>query len=746
MKTSDKNDVVRYRYSSSLSKEYKESKKRKKLDGNFSKPVLVSFYLITVAFFVYSALYGILKCNLSYVRAGQSLSDLFNSLGYYFMNFIDPEAEYITSVNSFPGVTFESVLPYTYVELCEIFSIFRKNFFNGIVFQGYLISISESALLILRMVVFILPVILLFSMLTSHPEDSPNAEWGIRTAALKRYDKIRHTLVIPIRTYCINYWRWLRSHYFGELLVAAWCFNLNAATVMIEAVAYYIFLCRFKDLNIYVQVYKLVLDIGIFISCSMWIINATVFLWLFNKWRKSKALKKLRKLELKTLEFFQNLSICILITATVGAGKTTLLTSLGLTGSLEFRNQALKRMYKYDKYFPNFPWLKFEKYIRLMIKRRQITNLATIEKEFRALYGDYVKNPVPANIYGYDVNVERTEYYTGLRTISIWEALETYAKLYFIYTMESSLIASNYSVREDYLVLNAGNFLLYDGDFFAKKINRSESHFSHILDFDTLRIGVTMVKDAAVRNSFEFGMIMITEFGKELGNNLENMYVKKTDTSCNVKNDLFVKRGKYSRHAGTVDGYAFVRYVGDEQRAMSLGADFREMCDIIDISENTEERTAYPLFYIESIVFDVLDGRFFPRYYNRRFAKGNESLYSYFSKNIICSITNPLLRTYNHYAYKNLNVIVRRGDDESTNKEVKVPIPYFKLYSDRFATDAHAQYFRTSALKADVSLNDFDTYGALQATDAELHELHSHAINEMDELGLTESAQEKSNN
>ena len=744
MKQTNKYKVVRYKYSQKLCDEFKDSRKRHKLDKYFTKGVLTSFYIITLLFFVLTAAYALARSELAYARAWQGLKDLLNSLKYYFMLFADPEAPFETTVNVIPSIGFESLLPFSFDELKEILSKFWKYFFKKDVFFEYLVGVSEKALLFLRIVILIIPIFLIISLITGHPEDKPNVKWNMRTRALKRYDRFRRKYIIPMVDYIMSFWAWFRSHYFGECLLVIWLFNLNVATVMIEALAFYLFLCRFSNLKIYVQVYKLALDIGIFLKCSFWVINIGLFLFLFNKWRKSKALDRLRRLEARVLEFFNSLAICVLITATVGAGKTTLLTSLGLTGSLEFRNQALKRMYKYFKYFPNFPWLRFEKHLRLMIKRREITNLATIEDKFEILREEFEKSPIPASIYYYDINVERTEYYTGLRTVYIWEALEIYAKLYFIYVMETSLIAANFSVREDYLVMNAGNFILYDGDFFTKEINRASSHFSHILDFDTLRIGVTMVKDSKVRNSFEFGLILITEFGKELGNNLENLYVKKTDTDCNVKNDLFIKRGKYSRHAGTVDSYAFVRYIGDEQRAMSLGVDFREMCDIIDITESEEERTVYPLFWVESLVYDVLDGRFFNVHNNYRFARGNEGLYSYARKNVTCMITNPILRTYNHYAYKNLLVTVRRGDDESTKKEMKVPVPFLKVYSDKFATDAHAKYFRKSARAANVSLNDFDTYQGLQATDEELHKLHSHAIKEMDILGLTDSSSKES--
>ncbi len=77
--------------------------------------------------------------------------------------------------------------------------------------------------------------------------------------------------------------------------------------------------------------------------------------------------------------------------------------------------------------------------------------------------------------------------------------------------------------------------------------------------------------------SFEFGVVGITEIGKERGNNLELKEVKKGADDTNQKNDLFNSWLKMCRHSATVDNFPFIKVFTDEQRPESWGADARDL-------------------------------------------------------------------------------------------------------------------------------------------------------------------------
>ncbi len=102
---------------------------------------------------------------------------------------------------------------------------------------------------------------------------------------------------------------------------------------------------------------------------------------------------------------------------------------------------------------------------------------------------------------------------------------------------------------------------------------------AHILDFDVLRLGKKVMENNPKVGSFEFGVVAITEIGKERGNTLELKEVKRNTDDTNQKNDLFNSWLKMCRHSATVDNFPFIKVFTDEQRPESWGADARDLCD-----------------------------------------------------------------------------------------------------------------------------------------------------------------------
>ena len=103
-------------------------------------------------------------------------------------------------------------------------------------------------------------------------------------------------------------------------------------------------------------------------------------------------------------------------------------------------------------------------------------------------------------------------YDDALNENGLFDVMETYAQAYFIYIMQSSLILSNYSIRSDNELIDLGNLPLWLTDFFGERRNGRRSH---VLDFDVLRLGKKVMENNARAGSFEFGVVAITEIGKE---------------------------------------------------------------------------------------------------------------------------------------------------------------------------------------------------------------------------------------
>ena len=325
-------------------------------------------------------------------------------------------------------------------------------------------------------------------------------------------------------------------------------------------------------------------------------------------------------------------------------------------------------------------------------------------------------------LFDYDYERYGLFYNDKLKVVDVWEVIETYAQLYFIYVMQSSYIQSNYSIRTDSIISDIGNFPLWDSDFFERdsRLIDSFSRHSHILDFDMLRLGRKVMDNNKNANAFEFGVVVITEIGKERGNNLENQDKKKKDEGTNQKNDLFNSWIKMIRHSATVDNFPFVKVVSDENRAMSLGADARDLFDIVHIEESSELKLAMPFFNFEELLYQKIFSKFSDLYYKYRYVRSDNTVPMYLLKKITSIINNYYVGIYNRFGYSCLTVEVENGTMDGETSQHKYYLMNKKIYSKRFSTDCYSDFFMEKALRSEVGLNDLPEFKSEKATLEEL--------------------------
>ena len=331
-------------------------------------------------------------------------------------------------------------------------------------------------------------------------------------------------------------------------------------------------------------------------------------------------------------------------------------------------------------------------------------------------------------LYGYDGGRYGFTYDTGLKRERLFDVLETYAKLYFIYVIESSLLVANYSIREDFVLYDMGNFPLWNFDFFPKRYP-DNSRFAHILDFDVLRLGRKVIENNPKAGSFEFGVVVITEVGKERANNLELKEIKKGADEANQKNDLFNSWLKMCRHAATVDNFPFIKVFTDEQRPESWGADARDLCDILTITNSGKQKLALPFYTIEEMLSDWAFSRFISMYYDFRYRRGDNTLLVYLLKAIVSKIYAHNERIYNRFGYCVLSLERERGTRDGKPKKKKYYLANYKIYRERFKTDCFADHFNDMAQKSKIGLMDYVCYASVKASVDELKQQNSYFIN-----------------
>ena len=686
--------------------------------------------VITAAFI----LLGALVFGDSYLRFGETAKDFGLSVGYYFCTLFGIEHNIVPSVTEYSSIMdWDILLPSDF----EGFTSQAKSFFSLLVdgenFAGYWAKVGDVMLVLLKIVAIILPCLLILGLVIRRLYKSGNTKHNRDTVPLRVFKILSRWFYQPLKRAVLSYRDFLTEHRAVWILWAVmWAFHLNAASIVTGFLAYYFyFVLSFDVANLYVQVCKLLIDLQVIFRHFPWWCIAFVCWLLFDRWRKNIAQNRLRHFEARNCGFINELPIVSMACGSMGKKKTTLITDMVLSQEVMFRQKALEILQQNDMKFPYFPWIAFEDELRRCMEHGTVYNLASVKAWVALKRSRFIRHRnAQTQLYGYDYARYGTTFDDSLKISRLFEVLETYAQAYFIYVLESSFIVANYSIRTDNRMLDNGNFPMWITDFFPKR-RRSQSRHAHILDFDVLRLGRKVLENNPKAGSFEFGVVGITEIGKERGNNLELREIKKGADDTNQKNDLFNSWLKMCRHSATVDNFPFIKVFTDEQRPESWGADARDLADIINIASCGDMRLALPFYTIEEMLSEWAFNRFLSLYYDFRFRRGDNTLLVHILKSVVAWLWRRNLRIYNRFGYSVLKIEKERGTMDGKTENKKYYLMNAKIYAKRFSTDCFSDYFNDMAKKSKTGLTDYIEYATEKATVDELKMQNSYFINSL---------------
>ena len=676
---------------------------------------------------------GVFAFNSSYLRTFETLCDVISSVKYYFLVLFGSPPSDLPSVTEYSKViTWTAILPSDFVAFNENAEAFFKMLMSKENFLSWLSAVGKKASTLAKVLTVSLPCVMALIIVIKRLYASENTKHNQDTVPLKIFKKVSGKTYQPVKRFVRGYIEFLRTYpknYVFWLVLCA--FHCNLVSIAAEFFAYYLyFAVSFDIAGLYTQAVKLALDLQIlFRFFPKWALF--IFAWLiFNCWRKKTANNRLRHFEARNCGFINELPIVSMTCGSMGKKKTTMITDMVLSQEVMFRQKALEILRKNDMKFPYFPWICFEKQLQKCMEHHTVYNLATVKAWVKKKRERYVKHgTATGQLYGYNVERYGYTYHDGLKISDLFDVLETYAQAYFIYVIQSSLIVSNYAIRTENELLDSGNFPLWNTDFFTDK-SGSDRH-SHILDFDVLRLGKKVIENNPYAGSFEFGVVTITEMGKERGNTLELKEVKKGTEETNQKNDLFNGWLKMCRHSATVDNYPFIKVFTDEQRPESWGADARDLSEIITVLSAGEERIALPCYTLEEMLCAWACEKFMRLYEDFRFCRGDNTLLVHLLKTVTAGLYKHNQKMKNRYGYGVLTVGKQRGTLEGKVQKKKYYLANRKIYSRRFSTDCFSDYFNEQAKKTKTGINDYPEYAGEKASVEELKEQNSYFISSL---------------
>lgn len=684
--------------------------------------VLISVVFVVLGVFVFSA---------SYVRFWEAITDMGRSIGIYFCEiFSIPYTFTATFLQPSSVFGWADYLPENYDGFKQGAASYFSLLFSKENFSAWGRSVGVFLGSTAKVLILILPLLFILFFAVRWLYRKGNRKHNKDTVPLRIFKWIAAHTYQPVKAYIKDYLAFLKEHRpVWVCWLVLWAFHLNLASIVAAFLAFYFyFVVKFDFGCIYTQLGKLVVDLNVILRHFPWWSLAIIALWLFNRWRRKIALNRLRHFEARDCGFINELPIVSITCGSMGKKKTTAITDMALSQAVMFRQKALSILQENDMRFPYFSWICFEDELRKCMEYGTVYNLATVkawvEKKRRRFlhHGD-----AALQLYGYDVGRYGLVYDDALKHTSLFEVLSNYAQAYFIYVMQSSLLLANYSIRDSGQVFSEGNFPMHYNEFFPRGIE-DESRHAHILDFDVLRLGKKVMENNPKAGSFEFGVVVISEVGKERGNNLELQEKKKKDEETNQKNDLFNAWLKMCRHSATVDNFPFIKVFTDEQRPESWGADARDLADVLHIVDCSDRKLTYPFYTIEEMISEWAFNHFINLYYDFRYRRGDNTLLVYLLKSMTAWIWKRHIRICNNYGYSVLKIEKERGTMDGKAENKKYFLMNKKIYARRFSTDCFSDYFNDMARKSKVGLDDYEEYATERATVDELKMQHSYFI------------------
>ena len=683
-------------------------------------------------------------------RLGEALRDVVTSLSYYVYEIFDLDFFRVyPTVMKMPEWKFtEQIwqplqwLPYTLEEFKILLDKFWTLFFDEENFEKYWFAVGDFLYYFSRFSLILAPLVGVLAIKLNNIKNKRYNGRSKKSKPLKRFEAFLFKCIYPVIAWIKSFVDFLKENKnYCKIWMVLWCFHFHIFSIVVSFVAFYLYFSASWNVpGIYTQLLKLQSDLAPmvrFIPVFIWLI---FFIWLYNYVCRSMAFSRLYYYEKSNRAFLRERGVTTVAFGPMGIGKTQFVTSLALSAEIEQFDQAFQIMLDKDIMFPNFPWERFRNDLKRRIDNRDIVDIPSCRafvrrraKCFerivsRGTFEEWQNRPerykkIFDHTYGYDYTHYPTTYNDELKITKLFEAIEDYACAYLIFTVKTTLLFANYSIRVDSIIKDLGNMPLRDNDFFKRSPERQEaySRHAHIIDFDMLRLGKKMLEDNPKARRLSFGVYVITEIDKERKNMNELKETKIKVDEVNQKNDLFNACLMMSRHAAVVDNKVFIRFIMDLQRPEAWGAGGRELGEVIYISEKDDLNPLLPIlspYWLINPIFEFIKGKWNDFYSTYIYNRSDNILFAYLCKNIVSKINNHYDKVKGLFGCQTLKLEIQSGTLEGEPKKDKWRLLMKKDRSKRYQTACLESVFESYKPNT-MHVDDFISYAGAVGTSEE---------------------------
>ena len=718
-------------------------------------------HLICSAVTFVSLAFGFLFPN-ALPRLLESFRDIGTSLLFYFFQILNPENNPIPpTVTQLPSWQLApdlwrpvTLLPASVEEFLEFWDAYLSLVFNEWNFKFYLMSVSDFLYYGSRVLLILMPFVVLLMLLISMGQDKTCTERGKKSPALVRFQKFLFRWIYPIVYWCKDFIEFLKENktYYQSWL-ALWALYFNLYSIVLSFVAYYLyFISSWDILSLYTQLLKLQKDLTPVIRFLPGFAWLFLFLELYNRSSIDTAFQALEAAEQANRAVLNKGSIITSVYGEPGIGKTTMITSMALTGQVKLFDDAFSIMINRAMQFPNFPWQVFRDYVKYLIDKRLVCDIDQMKKWFKSrrwVYDSIVntvqwkrflrKHPeLNRYTFTYDFIHYRSTFSDELKVVHLYDALESYAAAYMIFSVQTNLLFSNYSIRTDSLLKDIGNLLLRDNDFFNRDPELQEvySQHSHIIDFDMIRLGRKIVEGNKKANGAPVGVYVITEIDKEFKNMNLLKETKINANETNQKNDLHDAALMMIRHGAVIDNKPFIILLADLQRPEAWGAGGRELGNVMFLPEKTQMVPVLPFFsfyWLTEGIFSLIKKKWDSFDADYQYRRSDETLPIYLTRNLIAALHNHYEKLRNLFGMQIVSIEIQSGRMDGEIRKDKFRWLAKKDWSNRNRTDCLNSVWEKPTPNT-MYIDDFITYTATLATQEECAQQNSYFQNDIHKI------------
>ena len=674
-------------------------------------------------------------------RVAESVRDLATSVAYYFVRIVSrydnpvfptvttmPEWEWATEIweplKLFPWTWEEFKI--LWVEFWQLFATWE----NVQAFFYHLGDVAYIASQYLMVLVPMFPMLVMKIQSYTAPVSKPKKKG--KSKQLRRFETFLFDKIYPIIAWIKDFMFFLEANdKYTKAWLVLWLLYFNVFSIGIEAFAYFFYFAVSWDVvGLYTQLLKLLHDLTPVVRFLPGIVWFLIGTWIYNYICRSMAFTRLYHEERCNRAFLNERGIVTTVYGEMGTGKTQLITSMALSAEIQQWDDAFKIMLECYLKFPNFPWQNLRDYLKREISDRRLCDLDAVRARFETFrqgfdwmldkgftpqswkaYRKENKKLLKTDFtFGYDFEHYRHTYNDELKITHLCEVLSDYACAYAVFTVRTSLIFANYSIRVDSILKDLGNMPMRDNDFFNRdpEMEKALSRHCHIINMDMLRLGKRMQKEFKL----SFGVYVITEIDKERKNTQELKEEKKLDEGVNQKNDLFNACLMMCRHSAVIANRVFIRIICDLQRPEAWGAGGRELGEVIYIEEKGKLAPALPFFspyWITEWLFSFVKDKWSDFRSKYDVERRDGTLFDYLLTNSTSMVNNHYDKVNGLFGHFTLSLQIQSGRMDGELKKGRWYILTKKDRANRYKTDCLSSVFTTYEPNT-MHIDDFICY------------------------------------